>query len=173
MTTIKDIYSYAGMDKCAEKKCRAGLENSFNVYCGEMLRNNIMEKGKPTMRMCDCIITDSLEEKISLVELKAKRGHKKILEGRGKAGDINHTRGQLNGGLIVLRRMLERIAKSEVRVQLVLYTKAKISDRSEQQKLRCPLDNGPRKLGISLAICGEKIPADHVFVRVQDLEMRT
>ena len=172
MHTVKDVYSYARMDKCAEGGCRVVLENSLSVYCGEILRNRIMDKGKPPMKMCDCIVIDSREEKISIIELKARRGKKKALEGLGKAGDIDCVRGQFRGGLIVLRRMLERITKPKVHVQLVLYTKAKIPNRSEQKRLHHSLANGPHNLGISLAVCGDQLPDNNVAVCVEDLMMQ-
>lgn len=172
MVTIKDIYSYAKINKCGNKKCHVHPENSLIVYCGEMLRDQIMEKGKPTIKMCDCIITDPREEKISVVELKNRRGFKGALEGKGKAGHVGPVRGQFRGGLIVLRKILDRISKSRIHVQLVLYTKTQIQDRSEKKRLRRPLSNGPPNLGITMAICGEKIPADHVAVCVQDIQIR-
>lgn len=171
MATIEDIYPYAKIDKCSENNCRVDLENSFVVYCGVTLRDNIMEKRKRGLKICDCVITDSNEEKISIVELKNRRGHKKGLEGKGKAGNIDDVRGQFRGGLIVLRKILERIAKTRIRVQLVLYTKNEIQDSSERKRLRRPFYNGPKNLGISMAVCGKNMPKDYVAVSVQDIEM--
>ena len=172
MATIEDTCSYAKINKCTENNCHVRLEDSFAVYCAKTLRDHIMEKGKPTIKICDCVITDSHEEKISVVELKNRRGFRKILEGKGKAGHIDPVRRQFKGGLIVLRRMLERIGKPRAHIQLVLYAKTEIQDRSEKKRLRRHLSNGPSNLGITMAICGEKIPADYVAVHVRDIEMR-
>ena len=169
MGMIRDVCSDAKSNKCSEEGCKISLEKSFATYCGEIVRDQMMEKGKPTPKMFDCIITDSREGRISAVELKHKKGHAGVLKGKGKAGHIDDIREKFAIGLIVLRRMLERIAKSCIRIQLVLYTKTQIKDRSELAVLYRPLDNVPQRLRITTAVCGDELPEGYVAVSVQDL----
>ena len=145
------------------------LKKSFVTYCGEVVRDQMMEKGKTTLKMFDCIITDSNEGRISAVELKHRKGHAGVLKGKGKAGNIDDVREKFTDGLIVLRKMLEKITKLCIRIQLVLYTKTEIKDRSELVELHRPLDNVPQKLSIATAICGAELPDGYVTVSVQDL----
>ena len=70
MATIMDMYPDVKLKKCGEGGCGVKLEKSFAVYCGEKLRDLIMEKNKSTQKMFDCVIADSSESKISAVELK-------------------------------------------------------------------------------------------------------
>lgn len=169
MGTIGDVCLDAKSTKCSEGGCRVALEKSFVTYCGEVVRDQMMEKGKTTLKMFDCIITDSNEGRISAVELKHKKGHAGVLKGKGKAGSIDDVREKFTNGLVVLRRILERIAKSCIRLQLVLYTKTEIQDRSELVELHRPLDNVSPKLSIATAVCGAELPKRYVTVSVQDL----
>ena len=98
-----------------------------------------------------------------------RKGSTGVLKGKRKAGRIEDIREKFTDGLIVLRRVLERIAKSCIRIQLVLYTKDQINDRSEIKELHRPLDNVSQKLRITTAVCGDKLPEGYVAVSVQDL----
>ena len=141
MSMIGDVCPDAKLTKCSEGGCQVSMPKSLVTYCGEVVRDQIMEKGKTTLKMFDCIITDSCEDKISAVELKYRKGRTGVLKGKGKAGRIEDVREKFTDGLIVLRRMLERIAKLCIRLQLVLYTKTQIKDRSELAELHRPLDH--------------------------------
>ena len=145
------------------------LEKSFVTYCGEVVRDQMMEKGKTTLKMFDCIITDSNEGRISAVELKYRKGYEGVLKGKGKAGNIGDIREKFIDGLIVLRKILEKITKLCIRIQLVLYTKTEINDRSELIELHRPLDNVSPKLSIATAVCGAELSKGYVNVSVQDL----
>lgn len=169
MSMLGDVCPNAKSTKCSEGGCQVTLTKSFVTYCGEVVRDQVMEKGKTTLKMFDCIITDSNEGRISAVELKHRKGHAGVLKGRGKAGSIDDVREKFTDGLIVLRRMLERITKSCIHIQLVLYTKTEIKDRSELTELHRPLDNIPQRLRITTAVCGNELPEEYVTVYVQDL----
>ena len=169
MNTIGDVCPNAKSTKCSEEGCKVYLKKSFVTYCGEAVRDHMMEKGKPTQKMFDCIITDSRGNRISAVELKHKKGREGVLKGKGKAGSIDDVREKFTNGLVVLRRILERIAKSCIRLQLILYTKTEIKDRSELVELHRPLDNIPHRLSIATAVCGDELPEGYVTVSVQDL----
>lgn len=171
MRMIGDVCPDAKLTKCSEGGCQVSIPKSLVTYCGENVRDHIMEKEKTTLKMFDCIITDCREEKISAVELKHRKGGTGVLKGKGKAGRIEDVREQFTDGLIVLRRVLERIAKLCIRIQLVLYTKTRINDRSEMKELYRPLDNVTQKLRITTAVCGDELPEGYVAVSVQDLSV--
>ena len=166
---IGDIYPAAKSIKCSEEGCKVCLEKSFVVYCGEIIRDHIMEKRKATLKMFDCIIIDSREIKVSAVELKHRKGRGGVLKGKRKAGRIDDVREQFADGLIVLRKMLERMAKPCICMQLVLYTKTEIKDRSELRELNRPMHNVPNRLRITTAVCGNKLPDNYVSVPLQKL----
>ena len=166
---MRDICPSAQSTRCSEKGCRVALKGSFTVYCGEKLRDHIMGNSPTKLKMCDCIIVDSSTDCISVVELKHRRGFKNILERKGKAGRIGDVRDQFAGGLIVLRQILERISKQCACIQMVLYTKCIINDRSELRELRKPLYNTTHKLVIEPAGCGNNLPDGYVRVSVEDL----
>lgn len=167
--TLRDVYSSIESNRCRDGKCHVKLQKSFTVYCGEKLRDRVMGNNATPMKMCDCIIADSSEGCMSVVELKFRRGSKGIFKGKRKAGRIDDVREQFTGGLIVLRQILEKISRQYARVQMVLYTRNSISDRSELKKLRKPLNNVTGKLCIANASCGAKLPAGYVRVPVQGL----
>ena len=169
MDTIGDVCLDAKSTKCSEGGCRVALEKSFVTYCGEVVRDQMMKKGKTTLKMFDCIITDSDEGRISAVELKYRKGYTGVLKGKRKAGNIDDIREKFTNGLVILRRILERISKSCICIQLVLYTKTEIQDRSELIELHRPLDNVSPKLSIATAVCGAELPKGYVTVSVQDL----
>lgn len=166
---IGDVCPDAKSTKCSEGGCQVSMPKSLVTYCGESVRDHIMKNEKTTPKMFDCIITDSRGDTISAVELKFRKGSTGVLKGKRKAGRIDDVREKFTDGLIVLRKMLERIAKSCIRIQLVLYTKTQINDRSEIRELRKPLYNVSQKLMITTAVCGDKLPEAHVAVSVQDL----
>ena len=166
---LRDVYSNIKSNHCRDGKCYVKLQKSFTVYCGEKLRDRIMGNSATPVKMCDCIIVDSSEDRMSAVELKFRRGSKGIFEGKRKAGHIDDVREQFAGGLIVLRQILERISRQHARVQMVLYTRNSIGDRSELKKLRKPLYNVTGKLRIANVSCGADLPNWYVRVPVRDL----
>ena len=169
MKTIGDVCPDAKSSICSEKGCRVFLEESFAVYCGEVVRDYIMKKRGTTLKMFDCIIIDPAENRISAVELKRRKGSTGVLKGKRMAGRIDDVRQQFADGLIVLRKLLERTAKSSICLQLVLYTQSEIKDRSELTALHKPLYNVPQKLRIIPTICGDKLPEKYVTIPVREL----
>ena len=168
-STIKGAYADARQDGCSEEGCSVTLGETFVSYCGESLRNKIMDNQTPTKKMCDCIITNFEEDKISLVELKYREGSKKAFKGQRKAGRVEDVRGQFEGGLAILCAMLERIKKTNACVQFVLYTKTKIDHYAEQKKLRKPLSSATPNLMITTAVCGDQLPNNYIPVSVQEM----
>ena len=169
MKTIGDVCPDAKSSKCSGEGCKVQLEKSFVVYCGEIVRDHIIEKKETTLKMFDCIIIDSGGSKMSAVELKHRKGGTGVLKGKGKAGNVDAVRKQFADGLIVLRKVLERMAKSCICLQLVLYTKTQITDRSELKQLKKKLYNTPQKVTITTSVCGNKLPEKYVTVSVQEL----
>lgn len=169
MKTIGEICPDAESSKCSEEGCKVSLEKSCVVYCGEIIRDHIMEKRRATLKMFDCIIIDSSEIRVSAVELKHRKGRGGVLKGKGKAGRIDDVREKFADGLIVLRRMLERMVKPCICIQLVLYTKTEIKDRSELVELNRPIHNVPNRLRITTAVCGNKLPDKYVSVSLLKL----
>lgn len=169
MATIMDMYPDVKLKKCGEGGCGVKLEKSFAVYCGEKLRDLIMEKNKSTQKMFDCVIADSSESKISAVELKNIKMKRGPLAGGIGASNIDHIRAQFSDGLIVLRRILERIGKSRAHMQLVLYTKSQITNASELNLLHQQLDKVTPKLRIIDTKCNSELPDKYVPVSVKSL----
>lgn len=170
MATIKDTWPDVELEKCGKEGCNVKLEKSFSIYCGEKLMDRIMEKNKSVRKMFDCVIADSGESKISAVALKnikTKRG--RPLAGGVGAGSIDHVRAQFSDGLIVLRRVLERIGKPRARIQLVLYAGTRITNISELNLLHQPLDKVTPRLTIIDIKCGSELPDKYVPVSVKNL----
>ena len=161
MNTIRDLYCESLQKACAEKGCKVIVDKGFNIYCAEILNEMLNHQAQ---KMCDCIITNSTEDKISIVELKFRDGKSGIMKGRGLAGRIEDVKAQLVNGLKILFEMLEKVQKKNVKVQLVLYTKKIIKDRSELIQLRKPPDNRFTKLTIQNISCGDILPDKYVSI---------
>lgn len=159
MNTIHNLYCESLQKTCAEKGCKATTGKGSNIYCAEILDKILNHQ---TQKMCDCIITNSTEDKISIVELKFREGKSGVMKGRGLAGRIEDVRTQLVNGLKILFEILEKVQKKNVKVQLVLYTKKIIKDRSELKQLQKPPDNRFTKLTIQNVSCGDILPNKYV-----------
>ena len=92
MRVIGDVCPDAKSTKCSEGGCRVSMPKSLVTYCGEAVRDHIMENRNTTPKMFDCIITDSREDKMSAVELKHRKGGTGVLKGKRKAGRIEDIR---------------------------------------------------------------------------------
>lgn len=110
MNTIRDLYCKSLQKACAEKGCKAIVGRGFNIYCAEMLNEVLNHQ---VQKMCDCIITNSTEDRISIVELKFRDGKDGIMKGRGLAGRIEDVKAQLVNGLKILLEILEKVQKKE------------------------------------------------------------
>lgn len=108
MNTIHDLYCESPQKICAEQKCKVKLDKKFSIYCAKIL-NEILNQ--QTQKMCDCIITNSTEDEISIVELKFRDGKSDIMKGKGLAGRIEDVREQLVNGLNILFEILEKLQK--------------------------------------------------------------
>lgn len=105
--TIQSIYSEFVSEECAEKgsggaDCSIELPPLFSVICAKGVSNKIggIYEGK---EICDCIILDPAEEKISLVELKSGTPNTRKIRLLLKA------KRQLIGGLDILLKILHDV----------------------------------------------------------------
>ena len=106
-------------------------------------------------QMCDCLITNPTENKITLAELK----HTKKQSGQINKRLVDEAREQFCGGLLVLHKVLVKTQKSEVDLQIVLFTKSKITDSSELKRLRKPLNHHTKNISILSRECGCDLPS--------------
>ncbi len=119
--------------KCNERGCNVLIPRSFSSYCGEDIRDRLYgSQDSQPISICDCIITDSGESKISLVELKHHKGKQKL-------DDVKHIRKQFEGGLIALSDIMKGQQNSNIGLQLILFTNGKFAHPSEQRVFRQPL----------------------------------
>ena len=163
MKSISDLYCDIQREKCAENKCKVQTSQEFAVYCAESLAKSVMGNAY-AQKICDCIIANSTEDEISVVELKFRSGKKGVLKGQGLAGRIEDVRAQLANGLDVLLRVLKNLQRNIIKIQVVLYTKSVIKDRSELKQLRKPLHIKFPKLTIQNVPCGGNLPDGYVPV---------
>lgn len=156
---IMSDYAEARSPKCKEHRCSVVMPESFTSYCGEMVRDIIHGTHEQSgQKMCDCIIADPDEDKISLIELKYHTG-------RNKFDDVEHIRGQFEGGLNVLREVMKRARKPHICLEMVLCTNGRIAYPSEQRELGKPLPGfggNIRRIG-----CCEKLPGQYQTMSVQ------
>ena len=122
MRKIRDIFQEYEMDGCNDDgKCSAKIPESFFSLCGEEIRDALRASSSGKQKeMCDCIILDSMENRITLAELKS---------GKPKANMVKHAKNQLKEGMVVLAEMLSQAGKLEIDLQLVLFSK-KFTNRS-------------------------------------------
>lgn len=119
--------------KCHERGCNVLIPRSFSSYCGEDIRDRLYgSQDSQPISICDCIITDSGESKISLVELKHHKGKQKL-------DDAKHIRKQFEGGLIALSDIMKGQQNSNIDLQLILFTNGKFAYSSEQRAFVKPL----------------------------------
>lgn len=142
--------------KCNERGCNVLIPRSFSSYCGEDIRDRLYgSQDSQPISICDCIITDSGESKISLVELKHHKGKQKL-------DDVKHIRKQFEGGLIALSDIMKGQQNSNIGLQLILFTNGKFAHPSEQRVFRQPL---PRFKGtICKSACCKALPKKYQTV---------
>lgn len=99
--------------------------------------------------MCDCIIVDPNEVKISLAGLKHHRG-------RRRYDNVEHIRRQFEGSLDALRKIMACMQIKDVCLQLVLFTNGKFAYPSEQRKFVKPLTGFDGT--IRRCACGDTLP---------------
>ena len=110
--------------------------------------------------MCDCIILDPQEEKVSLVDLKSGTPtHEFKLLRKAKR--------QLANGLCMLLEILRRLNKPWVRMQAVLSSKTQFRSIAMQQEFRKPL-KGPVDIRIIRVDCGSELPNEYVTVPLEN-----
>ena len=161
--TMRDTYSEFASDNCAwtgdsGHECAVVLPPSFSVLCAEGVRDKVYPPGSRP-RMCDCIILDSMEEKISLVELKSGirkyRNLKFFKDGRH----------QLCEGLRMIVKILQNMEKLQVHLQIVLFSNTEFKHPSTQKEFMKHLEH-PLKIRPIMVPCGSELPDSYESVNV-------
>ena len=150
--TPAETYGDLQSRKCREHDCAVQFSR-FVSHCGEPMRNKIFGNTGFQIEMCDCIITNHNETKISLVELKDRTSATTKISYRL----VDRARNQFCGGLTVLYEVLKVMGKSEICLQLVLFTKIPLN-RSERKRLRKPLPGLSGGITIVDRMCGCTLP---------------
>lgn len=108
---LKDVFPDIQSIRCRESGCTVNLKSSGSSqelfsYSAQDLANmvGLQESGQ---KICDCIIFNKNEDKITLVELKYRRGKRGIFRGTEKAGRINDVIKQFEDSLYVLYEILK------------------------------------------------------------------
>ena len=161
MRKIRDAFQEYETDGCRDDgKCDVKLPESFFSLCGEEIRDalRISSDGQQS-EMCDCIIMDTSESRITLAELKS---------GKPKAKMVRHAKNQLREGMVILSEMLLQVDKPEVNLQLILFSK-RFKDSSALAELRRPIEYSGQKMRITRADCCSNLPNSYVSVRQSDL----
>lgn len=157
--TIQGIYSEFISDRCAEKgsggaDCSIEVPLSFSVICAKGVRNKIGETYKDK-EICDCIILDPTEEKISLVELKS--GTPNIRKTRL----LRKAKRQLIGGLDILFKILHDIEKPRVKLQVILASNEQFRSAAAQKEFQKGLMY-PINIKMRRVDCGSDLPNRYV-----------
>ena len=109
--------------------------------------------------MCDCIVFDPGEEKLSLVELKSGTPR------RGKLKLLNKARSQLASGLCMLLEILRDMDKPEIKIQAVLSSNEPFRSVVMQQEFQKPL-KGQVRIKLIRIDCGSDLPDLYVTVKI-------
>ena len=109
--------------------------------------------------MCDYIVFDPKEEKLSLVELKS--GTPK----RGKFKLLRKAKSQLGSGLCMLLETLRDMEKSRIKIQAVLSSNEPFRSIVMQQEFYKPL-KGPVRIKLIRVACGSDLPDLYVTVQI-------
>lgn len=158
--TLADVYYSIQSRRCREHNCSVQL-NHLVSYCAKSMRDRVFPGDGAQTPVCDCIVTDSAEARISLVELKDSTSTTTKINYRL----VNEVRGQFCGGLAVLRKVLKQAEKREISLQLVLFTKLSLN-RSEKLRLRRPLPGVPDTMTIVDRPCGCILPTEHQRLKI-------
>ena len=70
-----DIYPDIHPAPCSEHGCNVKIPLGFVSYCVEVLRDKVYPTSTTPMEICDCIVVDRPNNKISLIELKSSVKH--------------------------------------------------------------------------------------------------
>lgn len=161
MPKIRDLYSEYETDGCTDDgKCGARLPGSFFSLCGEAVRNFMRGSGTgDTKKMCDCIILDAGENKVTLAELKS---------GEPKPAMVRHAKHQLKEGMVVLGEMLSQADRTETKLQLVLFSR-QFRNYSAVQELKIPLDIAGATMRVYRADCHSSLPDAYTDIKQSEL----
>lgn len=155
MTILADVYAREARDRCREHGCSVVLPKSVAIYCGEGVRDKTYGTSQPEKTpVCDCIVVDPAEKKISLIELKRHAGKKKW-------DRPEHIRDQFRGSVKLLFDILDLTRQSDIRLQLVLCTNGKFRNASEHLAFSRPLEGSAPRLRIVRQKCGCPLPDSH------------
>lgn len=160
---IRDTYSEFVSDNCSEtgdggKHCSVVLPSlSFYVVCAESVRDKMYGTACP-IKMCDCMILDHSEDKISLVELKSGMSRSRSLK------FFKNCKHQLNGGLCMLVEILQSVGKLQVDLQAVLFSNIEFRDPSVQREFMKPFKH--IKIRPVRVQCGCKLPDNYEHVTI-------
>ena len=137
--------------------CKINLPTTYLVLCAETVRDKIGGIYEKT-EMCDCIIFDSQEEKISLVELKSGTPTREFKL-------LYKAKRQLANGLSMLLEILLDLNKPWVRIQAVLSSMAQFRSVAMQQEFRKPL-SGQANIRLIRVGCGSDLPNQYTTVHI-------
>ena len=161
--TIQSIYSELMSGECAEKgsggaDCSIKPPPSFSVICAKDVRNKIGGIYK-NIEICDCIILDPTEEKISLVELKSGTPNTRKIKLLLKA------KRQLIGGLDILLKILRDLEKPQVKLQVILASNEQFRSTAAQQEFYKRLKHSIH-IKVIRVDCGSSLPNKYVRHKV-------
>ena len=161
MPKIRDMYRKYETDGCTDDgKCGARLPKSFFSLCGEAVRNFMRGSGTgDTKKMCDCIILDAGENKVTVAELKS---------GEPKPAMVRHARHQLKEGMVVLGEMLSQADRTETKLQLVLFSR-QFRNYSAGRELKMPIDVAGATMRVYRADCHSPLPDAYTDIKQSDL----
>ena len=160
---LQDAYSECVSDECSETgdaglACGIALPSQFVPICAECMRDTLggIHKGK---EMCDCIIVDQSEKKISLVELKSSTSKKHTIR------VLNKAKRQLAGGLEMLVEILRDMGKSDIMLQAVLAKNVQFRSTSAQKAFQRNIKR-PIHTKIVLTDCNSPLPSKYHHVKI-------
>ena len=160
--TIQSIYSEFMSSRCAEKgsggaDCSIELPPLFSAICAKSVGNKMggIYKDK---EICDCIILDPKEEKISLVELKSGTPNIRKIRLLLKA------KRQLTGGLDILLKILHDIEKPQVKLQVILASNEQFRSIAAQREFYKRLEH-PINIRMIRVDCGSSLPNKYTILQ--------
>ena len=160
MPRIRDIYRVYEMDCRDDGKCSARLPESFFSLCGEAVRDRVWgSRSGKTRKMCDCIILDADENKVTLAELKS---------GEPKAAMVRKAKYQLTEGMVVLGKMMLQANKPNVKLQLVLFSK-QFRDYSATVEQKIPIKVAGMEMEMHRMDCHSSLPDSYTDIKQSEL----
>lgn len=162
--TIQNTYSELLSHLCAEigdsgNECSIKLPPLFLSVCAKDMKGD--KKGHPTDEICDCIIFDPTEERISIVELKSGMPH------RRKTKEVRKAKRQLEAGLYMLLDILRDLGRARAKIQLILSCNESLFDNVPAQKnfykpLELPLKIIPKRVD-----CGSNLLNEYTVIEIE------